>query len=37
LSATGELIYLGANQGRAVMSYSVIAHNHVHQCRSLAM
>lgn len=31
-AATGEAMYLGANQGKAVMSYSVIAHNHVHHC-----
>lgn len=30
--ATGEAMYLGANQGRFVMSYSVIADNHVHDC-----
>lgn len=31
-SATGEAMYLGANQGKAKMSYSVIANNHVHDC-----
>ena len=30
--ATGEAMYLGANDGKAVMSYSVIAGNHVHDC-----
>ncbi len=30
--ATGEAMYLGANHGKAVMSYSVIAGNHVHDC-----
>lgn len=30
--ATGEAMYLGANHGKAVMSYSVIAENHVHDC-----
>jgi len=29
-SATGEAMYLGANHGKVVMSYSVIAENHVH-------
>ncbi|MEM9587270.1 MAG: right-handed parallel beta-helix repeat-containing protein [Planctomycetota bacterium] len=32
-NATGEAMYLGANHGKAVMSYSVIANNHVHDCR----
>ena len=31
--ANGESMYLGANNGKAVMSYSVIARNHVHDCR----
>jgi len=31
-SATGEAMYLGANHGKVVMSYSVIAENHVHHC-----
>ena len=31
-NATGEAMYLGANQGKAKMSYSVIANNHVHDC-----
>ena len=31
-NATGEAMYLGANHGKAVMSYSVIANNHVHEC-----
>jgi parallel beta helix pectate lyase-like protein len=31
-NATGEAMYLGANHGKAVMSYSVIADNHVHDC-----
>jgi hypothetical protein len=31
-SATGEAMYLGGNHGEAVMSYSVIAGNHVHDC-----
>jgi hypothetical protein len=31
-SATGEAMYLGANHGKVVMSYSVIAGNHVHHC-----
>jgi hypothetical protein len=30
--ATGEAMYLGGNLGKAVMSYSVIAENHVHDC-----
>jgi hypothetical protein len=30
--ATCEAMYLGANHGKAVMSYSVIADNHVHDC-----
>ena len=30
--ATGEAMYLGANHGKVVMSYSVIAQNHVHDC-----
>ena len=30
--ATGEAMYLGGNHGEAVMSYSVIAENHVHDC-----
>ena len=30
--ATGEAMYLGANDGQAAMSYSVIADNHVHHC-----
>ncbi|MHC4404612.1 MAG: right-handed parallel beta-helix repeat-containing protein [Planctomycetota bacterium] len=30
--ATGEAMYLGANHGKVVMSYSVIAENHVHHC-----
>lgn len=30
--ATGEAMYLGANRGKVVMSYSVIAQNHVHHC-----
>lgn len=30
--ATGEAMYLGANHGKAVMSYSVVADNHVHHC-----
>jgi hypothetical protein len=30
--ATGEAMYLGAHDGKAVMSYSVIAGNHVHDC-----
>lgn len=30
--ATGEAMYLGANHGKVVMSYSVIAENHVHDC-----
>jgi len=30
--ATGEAMYLGANQGKVAMSYSVIAENHVHHC-----
>lgn len=30
--ATGEAMYLGANHGKVAMSYSVIAHNHVHHC-----
>lgn len=30
--ATGEAMYLGANHGKAVMSYTVIADNHVHDC-----
>ena len=30
--ATGEAMYLGANRGKVVMSYSVIAENHVHDC-----
>lgn len=29
---TGEAMYLGANQSQAVMSFSVIAKNHVHDC-----
>jgi hypothetical protein len=31
-NATGEAMYLGANHGKVVMSYSVIADNHVHDC-----
>jgi len=31
-NATGEAMYLGANYGKVVMSYSVIAENHVHHC-----
>ena len=31
-NATGEAMYLGANHGKVVMSYSVIAENHVHNC-----
>lgn len=31
-NATGEAMYLGANHGKVVMSYSVIAENHVHDC-----
>ena len=30
--ATGEAMYLGGNHGKVVMSYSVIARNHVHDC-----
>lgn len=30
--ATCEAMYLGANEGQVVMSYSVIANNHVHHC-----
>ena len=30
--ATCEAMYLGANHGKAVMSYCVIADNHVHDC-----
>ena len=30
--ATGEAMYLGANHSKVVMSYSVIAENHVHHC-----
>ena len=30
--ATAEAMYLGANHGKVVMSYSVIADNHVHHC-----
>lgn len=30
--ATGEAMYLGANHGKVVMSYSVIAENYVHHC-----
>jgi hypothetical protein len=30
--ATGEAMYLGANHGKVVMSYSVIADNYVHHC-----
>ena len=32
MNATGEAMYLGGNHGKAVMSYSVIAGNHVHDC-----
>lgn len=32
LSGTGEGMYLGANHGKVIMSYSVIAANHVHDC-----
>jgi hypothetical protein len=31
-AATAEAMYLGANHGKVVMSYSVIADNHVHDC-----
>ncbi|WP_182871365.1 right-handed parallel beta-helix repeat-containing protein [Rhodopirellula sp. JC639] len=31
-NATGEAMYLGGNHGKVVMSYSVIADNHVHHC-----
>ena len=31
-NATGEAMYLGGNHGKTVMSYSVIADNHVHDC-----
>ena len=31
-SATGEAMYLGGNHGKVMMSYSVIADNHVHHC-----
>ena len=31
-NATGEAMYLGANHSKVVMSYSVIAENHVHDC-----
>lgn len=31
-NATGEAMYLGANHGKAKMSYSVIANNHVYNC-----
>lgn len=31
-NATGEAMYLGGNHGKVVMSYSVIAENHVHDC-----
>lgn len=30
--ATGEALYLGANHGKAVMAWSVIADNHIHDC-----
>jgi hypothetical protein len=30
--ATGEALYLGGNHAKAVMSYSVIADNHIHDC-----
>lgn len=32
LKGTGEAMYLGANNGKSVMSHSVIALNHVHDC-----
>jgi hypothetical protein len=31
-SGTGEGMYLGANHGKVIMKYSVIAANHVHHC-----
>lgn len=31
-NATGEAMYLGANHGKCIMSYSVIAGNYVHNC-----